>query len=482
MRETEIWTWDAATVATAIRSGKISSREAVTASLERLTAVNPAINAIVDEMEEEALAAAEAADAELARGEAAGLLHGVPVTTKMNVDMAGRATTNGLVALKDAVAVEDSSSVANLRRAGAIFVGRTNVPAFSYRWFTSNDLHGTTYNPWDRKLSPGGSTGGGAAAAAVGIGTLTHGNDVAGSLRLPASACGIYGMKPTVGRLPSYNPSQVVEKSLCLQAGATEGVMGRSVLDLQLGLKVLEVPDHRDPTMVPPPPGRPGDNLPCRVALYTGSPEDDVHPEIVDLTRRAASWLEDAGYAVEEVELPDLAEIAELWMSMLYAEATGPVRETLFALGGETFKTSFLNTAANFRELTPMEFHQAWQRRLTIQRKWAELFNTYPVAVTPTSFQPVFPLDYDLEGPQTLGRIAKAYRPLAAIAGLSVPAISVPAGFVNGAPAGVQIVSSWFREERCLSAAAVMEQRIGKMIPIDPRGLDPSKLSGMIES
>jgi amidase len=117
---------------------------------------------------------------------------------------------------------------------------------------------------------------------------------------------------------------------------------------------------------------------------------------------------------------------------------------------------------------------------LAIKRKWAELFSTYPIALTPTSFQPVFPLDYDLEGPQTLRLIAKAYRPLAAIAGLSVPAISVPVGFVNGAPAGVQIVSSWFREERCLSAAAIMEQRIGKMIPIDPRGLDPIKPSGKI--
>jgi amidase len=480
MEETEIWKWDAATVAAAIRSGKISSREAVTGSLSRLNAVNPLINAVVDVMEEEALAAASAADAALARGEATGLLHGVPVTTKMNVDTAGRATTNGLVAFKDAVAAEDSSSVANLARAGAIVVGRTNVPAFSYRWFTSNDLHGTTYNPWNPKLSPGGSSGGGAAAAAVGIGTLAHGNDVAGSLRLPASACGIYGLKPTVGRLPSYNPSQIVEKSLCLQIGATEGVMGRSVLDLQLGLAALEVHDYRDPDVAPHPRGRADDNLPCRVALYTGLPGDDVHPEIVDLTLRAASWLEDAGYCVEEVELPDLTEIAELWMSMLYAESTGPVRETLFALGGEAFKTSFLNTAANYRELTQMEFHQAWQRRLAIKRKWAELFSTYPIALTPTSFQPVFPLDYDLEGPQTLRLIAKAYRPLAAIAGLSVPAISVPVGFVNGAPAGVQIVSSWFREERCLSAAAIMEQRIGKMIPIDPRGLDPIKPSGKI--
>lgn len=469
MAQDAIWAWDAAKTATAIRAGAISSREAVEAALGRLHAVNPAINAVVDVMKETALAAADAADAALARGDALGSLHGVPVTVKINVDMAGRPTTNGLVPLKDAIAAEDGSSVTNLKHAGAIIVGRTNVPAFSYRWFTGNDLHGKTLNPWNPTLSPGGSTGGGAAATAVGIGTFTHGNDVAGSLRLPASACGIYGMKPTVGRLPGYNPSSSVEKSLGLQRGATEGLMARSVMDLRLGLQALERPDHRDPILVPLPTDRPDDGAPCRVAVFTGDVSQGVDPEISALVAQAASWLQDAGYAVEMVELPDLAEMAELWMAILYAECPSPVRETMFALGGEQFKTAFFNTLAVLPAYSPLDYMQAWQRRLTIQRKWAVLLEQYPVALMPTSLQPVFPHDYDLGGPDNVARLMQAYRPLAAIAGLALPAISVPVGFAGGAPAGVQIVSSWFREARCLSAAAVLEQRLGPLHPIDPK-------------
>jgi amidase len=339
MQEAEIWKWDAATVAAAIRARKISSREAVAANIERLHQVNPAINAVVDIMEKEALAAANAADEALKCSDEVGPLHGVPITTKINVDTAGRATTNGLVAAKNAIASEHSSSVANLEQAGAVVVGRTNVPAFSYRWFTGNDLHGVTRNPWNLELSPGGSTGGGAAAAAVGIGTLTHGNDVAGSLRLPASACGIYGLKPTVGRLPSYNPSQMMEKPLGLQVGATEGVMGRSVNDLLIGLNVLQKPDYRDPSVAPQQAARLEDALPCRVALYKDDPQNKAHPEISALLNKAASWLSDAGYQIEEVELPHLAEMAELWMAMLYVETSGPASEQMFELGGEDFKT-----------------------------------------------------------------------------------------------------------------------------------------------
>jgi len=463
----EIWSWDAAATATAIRARRISSREAVEAALIRLHSVNPAINAVVETLADEALAAAEQADVRSSRGEACGPLHGVPVTTKINVDLAGHATTNGLVAMKDALASEDSAPVAALRRAGAIIIGRTNVPAFSYRWFTGNDLHGITRNPWDPKLSPGGSSGGAGAAIAVGIGTLAHGNDVAGSLRLPASACGVYGVRPTVGRLPSYNPSQPAEKSLCLQIGATEGLLARSVRDVRIGLATLEARDHRDPWQTPAPAANEADRQPCRVALFTGAPE--AAPEIVATVRKAAGWLEDAGYVVEEIAPPHLAEIAELWMSMLYAEASGPVRDVMFGLGDEAFRRSFADSAANFPVLDASALHRAWERRLTIQREWAIFLEEYPVVLTPTSLQPTFPIDHDLAGREALAVISKAFSPLSSIAGLALPAISVPAGSAAGAPAGVQIVSGRFMEERCLAAAAVLEERIGKLRPIDPK-------------
>jgi amidase len=465
----KIWSWDASATAATIRAGRISSREAVEAALSRLRDVNPAVNAVVETLEDEALAAADRADRTMSNGEATGPLHGVPVTTKINVDLAGHATTNGLVAMKDALAAEDSAPVAALRRAGAIIIGRTNVPAFSYRWFTGNDLHGITTNPWNPKLSPGGSSGGAGAATAVGIGTLAHGNDVAGSLRLPASACGVYGMRPTVGRLPSYNPSQPTERSLCLQIGATEGLLARSVRDLRIGLAVLEAQDHRDPWQVPAPIGNVTDRLPCNVALFTGEKEFGTAPEIASTVRRAAGWLEEAGYVVEEVPLPRLAEIAELWMAMLYAECSGPVRDAMYELGDEAFRRSFADSMANFPVLDASGLHRAWERRLSIQREWAIFLNRYPIALMPTSLQPIFPIDHDLTGREALAVICNAFTPLSSIAGLALPAISVPAGSAAGAPAGVQIVSGRFTEERCLAAAAVMEERIGKLLPIDPK-------------
>jgi amidase len=464
-----IWSWDAAATANAIRVRRISSREAVEAALMRLRSVNPAINAVVEVLGDEALAAAERADGRLARGEACGPLHGVPVTTKINVDLAGHATTNGLVAMKDAVASDDSAPVAALRRSGAIIIGRTNVPAFSYRWFTGNDLHGITRNPWNPTLSPGGSSGGAGAATAVGIGTLAHGNDIAGSLRLPASACGVYGMRPTVGRLPSYNPSQPKEKSLCQQIGATEGLLARSVRDMRLGLAALEARDHRDPWQVPTPIANETDRLPCRVALFTGEREFGAAPEIAAMVRGAAAWLEDAGYVVEEAAPPRLAEIAELWMAMLYAECSGPVREAMYEIGDEAFRRSFADSVVNFPVLDAPSLHGAWERRLSIQREWTVFLDKYPVVLMPTSLQPTFPIDHDLAGREALAAICQAFTPLSSIAGLSLPAISVPAGSAAGAPAGVQIVSGRFMEERCLAAAAAMEQRIGNVLPIDPK-------------
>jgi amidase len=470
MQEAEIWNWDAASTAAAIRARAISSREAVGAALQRLGKVNPPINAIAEILEDEALAAADRADRALGGNENCGPLHGVPVTAKINVDFAGHPTTNGLVPFKDAIAFADSSPVANLRKAGAVIIGRTNVPAFSYRWFTGNDLHGITRNPWNLKLTPGGSSGGAAAAVATGIGTIAHGNDVAGSLRLPASACGVYGLRPTTGRLPTYNPSQPVDRSLCLQVGATEGVIARSVRDLRLGLVALERPDHRDPWQVPAVAPRIDDGTPCRVAFFTGESEFGTDPEIAAAVRKAAAWLEEAGYVVEEAEPPALAEMTELWMAMLYAECTGATREFLLKTGDEAFRRSFENTAANFPGLDYQSFHSAWQRRLAIQREWAAFLEKYPVLLMPTSFRPTFPIDHDVRGKREVAEIVNALVPSIAVAGLALPGLSVPVGAAAGTPAGVQVVCGRFDDERCLSTAAVLEERVGKVLPIDPVG------------
>src|SRR3979411_2256887 len=190
----DLWRLSAADIAALIKSKKVSAKEAASAALARLDAVNPAINAVVDHRPADVLAQAGAIDAAIARGEDAGSLAGVPVTVKVNIDQQGFATTNGLKLQRDVIAKTNSPVIDNLRKAGAVILGRTNCPAFSYRWFTTNLIHGDTKNPRDPGVTPGGSSGGAGAAVAAGIGHIAHGTDIAGSIRYPAYACGVHGL------------------------------------------------------------------------------------------------------------------------------------------------------------------------------------------------------------------------------------------------------------------------------------------------
>lgn len=239
----DIWRLSATDLASKIRSRKISAKEAASAALARLDAVNPAINAVVDHRPEETLAQAEAIDTAIAKGEDTGVLAGVPITVKVNVDQAGFATTNGVRLQRDLVAQFNNPVVDNLRKAGAVIVGRTNAPAFSYRWFTTNLLHGDTKNPRDPAITPGGSSGGAAAAVTAGIGHIAHGTDIAGSIRYPAYACGVHGLRPTVGRIPAFNAS-LPERSIGGQITAVSGPLARTVGDLRLALAAMSQRDR----------------------------------------------------------------------------------------------------------------------------------------------------------------------------------------------------------------------------------------------
>ena len=469
MATNDLYKLDASATAAAIRSGRITSRQATEAALARIDAVNPAINAVVHRFDAEALAAADAADRAVQAGGSLGALHGVPVTSKIDTDLAGHATTMGLVAMKDVIVAEDGIPTANLKKAGAVIIGQTNVPAFCYRWFASNDLHGITRNPHDLTRSPGGSSGGAAASVAAGIGALAQGNDVAGSLRLPGSVNGVYAMKGTMGLLPTFNPSQSGEATIGLQIGASEGVMTRSVRDLRLGMSVLAQPDPRDPDQVPAPAVTPAQRQPCRVAMWLGDGDTPVDPSVAAVVRQAAGWLSDAGYVVEEVAPPHLSEMAELWMALLYADASAPVREIFMELGDERFRRSFQFTADSLPVLDHTAHTEGWVRRMAIRRAWAMFFQIYPLVLTPTACVPPLPIDHDAIDIETMDKIIRAYRPLPLVAGLGVPGLTVPAGKVGGLPVGVQIIGRWFDDERCLTAAEVMERQIGPLLPVDPR-------------
>src|ERR1700721_859716 len=234
----ELWRLSAADIAALIRSKKVSAKEAASAALARLDAVNPAINAVVAHRPEDVLAQAASVDAAIARNENGGALAGVPVTVKVNIDQQGYATTNGLKLQRDVIAATNSPVIDNLRKAGAVILGRTNCPAFSYRWFTTNLVHGDTKNPRDASITPGGSSGGAGAGAAAGIGHTPHGTDIAGSIRYPAYACGVHGLRPTVGRVAAFNAS-LPERTIGPQITAVSGPLARTIGDLRVALAAM---------------------------------------------------------------------------------------------------------------------------------------------------------------------------------------------------------------------------------------------------
>jgi len=294
----DLWRLSAADLATLVKSKKVSAREAAKAGLARLDAVNPQLNAVIDHRPEDVLKQADAVDAAIARGDDPGVLAGVPVTIKANVDQEGFATTNGLKLQRDLIAREDNPVVANFRKAGAILLGRTNCPAFSYRWFTTNLVHGDTKNPRDASLTPGGSSGGAGSAVAAGIGHIAHGTDIAGSIRYPAYACGVHGLRPTVGRVAAFNAA-LPERPIGPQISAVSGPLARTIGDLRIALAAMSGKDFRDPWWAPAP--LEGPPMPKRVAMCLNPDGLDPVPEVRAAVADAGKRLERAGWTVEEI-------------------------------------------------------------------------------------------------------------------------------------------------------------------------------------
>ena len=461
----------ATAIARRVAAGSLSAREATEAALARLDAVNPALNAVVVPLHEEARAAAAAVDAAIARGQPPGLLAGVPVTVKINVDQAGHATSNGLVTQKDHLAKHDSPVVANLRRAGAVIIGRTNAPAFSLRWFTSNNLHGATRNPWDAGLTPGGSSGGAAAATAAGIGAIGHGTDIGGSVRYPAYACGIHGIRPTLGRVPAWNAA-LPERDIGAQLMAVSGPLARSIADLRLALAAMSAADPRDPWHVPAP--LVGPPVSRRVALCVRPEGLAVVPAVEAALRDAARRLQHAGYTVDEVEqLPPLREPARLQAQLWLA---GLPRGGLLAAQREAEAVA-LAIFGHMSAITPQADFNAYQDALTARagflRQWLLFFETFPLVLCPVSSELPFPDQLDAHGLEAFKRVLEAQLTQVGLPLMGLPGLTVSTGLVGRTPVGVQLLAARFREDLLFEAGEAIEAAGVPPTPVTPFGLPP---------
>ncbi|MEP6792585.1 MAG: amidase family protein, partial [Ramlibacter sp.] len=446
---TDLWRLPAADIAALVRQRKVSAVEVTLSALARQAGVNPALNAVVESRPDEALARAREIDTAIARGDAVGPLCGVPVTTKVNIDQAGYATTNGLKSQKELIATANSPVAESLRQAGAVLVGRTNTPAFSYRWFTSNQLHGVTRNPHHPSLTPGGSSGGAASAVASGMCALAHGTDIAGSIRYPAYACGLHGLRPSLGRVAAYNGTAAQDRVIGGQLMAVSGPIARTIADLRLGLQAMARPDARDPWWVPAPLQGPAADK--RVALCLRPDGMQTQPDICAALLDAAALLRDAGYAVEEVDaLPPLKDALAvqimLWMGDGY--------EGLVQAAQREGDPGALTALAGQRELVRsagiQDLSMALIRRAGIARAWQLFLECYPLVLLPVCAELPFENDLDLKGSESYERVWRSQLTMIALPVTGLPAISVNTGRVGKAPVGVQLVAPRFREDLCL--------------------------------
>lgn len=460
-----LWRRSAFELAEGIRERRWSCVEVMASVTARIRARNPALNAIVNDGTEAALAEARSADAALAAGRLLGPLHGVPVTIKENVDQRGMPTPNGLPAFANVIAPDDAPVVRNLRRAGAIIVGRTNTPELSMRATTDNPLHGRTRNPWHPDASPGGSSGGAGAAAAAGFGPIHHGNDIGGSLRFPAYCCGVATVKPTPGRVPAWNPSATAERGLLAQLMSVQGAIARDVRDARLATEVMAQGDPRDPWWVPVPfEGEPVAR-PLRVALTRNAHGYAMHPEIDAALVRAAEWLRDAGYAVEEVEPPPVTEAAQAWFAVLVAEMRATLFPTARAHGSRTIQ-DILGWYERMTEVVDADgYVLGVAARTRMTRAWSVFLDAHPLVLTPFLMRSTFPWDYDARGFAQTKDLFDAAIYSYGINYLGLPAGVLPVGMLEGLPFGIQIVGRRFREDLILDAMEVVERNAGVLSP-----------------
>ena len=440
-----------------IATRQVSPVQVTEAVLARADQVEPALNMFARRMTETARADALAAEAAVMRGETLGPLHGVPITIKDNVPIAGLPLANGYAALADFVPPADAAVVRRIRAAGAIIIGKTNLPEFAHKVLTDSPAFGVTRSPWSLAHTPGGSSGGASAALAVGVAPLAVGTDGGGSIRCPASCTGVVGLKATLGRIPNERVPDG------FASFAFVGPMARTVADTALLLSVMAGPAPEDPYSIAG--GAVAMPAPCAVetvarGLRVGWIEHfgryRTDPTVAALTGAAVASLAAHGAVVEPLAEPCFDDVFSRYV-VLATTAHAARYGHLPAIWGDRMSASIRASIANGQRYTAVQWQQAHDWRTTLFRAVQRLFERYDVIATPTMLAP--PKLLDAEGSIATEEYAEWAAPLYPFNLSSHPAISVPAGMTqDGLPVGLQLVGPWFGEQRLLDVAGLLER------------------------
>lgn len=464
--------------AEAIRKKEISSVELTRHTFERIERYNPVLNAFVYQLKEDALSQAQKADEVLARKEAVGVFHGVPISIKESFAVAGQRCTWGLPAFKDARAPGNAAVVERLLRAGAILTGGTNVPVNLADWQSGNPIYGTTNNPWDLKRTPGGSSGGSAAALAAGLGYLSVGSDIGGSIRVPCHFCGIYGHKPTLDlvSLRGQQPGGISTPPGFSTLLAVAGPMARSANDLLAALKVLggpEDPDARAWKWELPPP-RFQSLKDFRVGYVFDDPIAPPAPDVRAALEKALEIVNRAGAKLKAGWPPGVhpPALLDTYRYMLFAFFISMSPEEAKQVLRQQFEKIAGREAAEALSSFPR-----WQtenfKRLGFRARWQSYFEEVDVFLSPVTFTAAFPHDHSQ--PQELRSIATAAGPRNYMDGLNwissatltgCPATVAPVGRTDaGLPVGIQIMGPYWEDATTIKFAELLAQEMGGFAP-----------------
>ena len=450
---------DALTLARQIRRKEVSPVAVVDAVLHRIEALQPTVNAFITVTADEAREAARRAEAAVMAGAPLGQLHGVPFSVKDLLFTKGVRTTMGSFIFAEQVPGEDAVPVRRLREAGAILIGKTTTPEFGHKPLTDSPLFGVTRNPWDLSRTPGGSSGGAAAAVASGQGPLALGTDGGGSIRIPAACCGIVGLKPTLGRVPHVHQADLFSTSSDI------GPMTRTVADAAACLDAIVGFDPGDPYSRPEPPDDPRgvEVRGLRLGWMPRVGNRLVDGETLAACEAAVRHLEGQGARVETVE-EDFAAFEPIFLVFLQGGLAARIGSHMAKFGDRVAK-SLRESVERGAGWSAVDWGHALGQRTVVFRRAQALFRRFDVLVSPTLSRPALAADHDPFQPITIGgeaagSIRGAWYPYTFPFNLSGhPAVSLPCGWSSdGLPIGLQIVGPWYGDRRVLALAAHLER------------------------